>query len=73
MSEDREPRGDAPVEPDEDSKASRRMPPPPPSDPADEVPVPGAMSAAEIDERARVVETLRREQDEASGEPTEEP
>jgi hypothetical protein len=73
MNEDREPRGDAPVEPDEAKTSSRRTPPPPPLDPTDEVPVPPVMSAADIDERARVVETLRREQDEPSGEPTEEP
>ena len=33
----------------------------PTPDPNDEIPVPVAMSAAEIDERAQVVETLREE------------
>jgi hypothetical protein len=32
------------------------------SDPNDDVPVPVAMSAAEVDERAQVVEQLRRNQ-----------
>jgi hypothetical protein len=34
-----------------------------PRDPNDEIPVPIAMSAAEIDERAQVVEALRGEPD----------
>jgi len=34
--------------------------------PGDEVPVPPAMSAAEIDERAQVVEALRQQEREAS-------
>ncbi|HEY4218002.1 MAG TPA: hypothetical protein VGM67_12745, partial [Gemmatimonadaceae bacterium] len=40
------------------------------SDPADEIPVPIAMSAAEIDERAQAVEAVRGT---AAPEPTEEP
>ncbi len=69
MNEDREPTGDAPIEPDQ------KTPRPAPTrtevpDPADEVPVPGAMSAAEIDERAQVVEKLRREQG-MTGDPPE--
>ena len=61
MKKHREPKGDLPVEPEERKKESRVVPLPP--DPADVVPVPGAMSAAEIDERAKVVETLREERD----------
>jgi hypothetical protein len=60
MSADQEPTGETPI----DSDLENRTPPQPKpemSDPADEVPVPGAMSAAEIDERAQVVEKLRRE------------
>jgi hypothetical protein len=56
----REPKTDLPVEPREVKSESRVVLPP---DPADVVPVPGAMSAAEIDERAKVVETLREERD----------
>ena len=37
-------------------------------DPADEVPVPPAMSPAEIDERAQVVESLRESEGEAGDE-----
>ena len=58
---DREPRGDAPAEPDQTTPPSRPSEGTAP-DPGDEVPVPGAMAAAEIDERAQVVEALRREQ-----------
>jgi len=61
MKKDRERKGDLPVEPKEETKESRTVPLPP--DPADVVPVPVAMSAAEIDERAKVVETLREERD----------
>lgn len=42
-------------------------------DPADIVPVPPAMSAAEIDERAQVVEKLRHERDTAEGDARREP
>ena len=43
-------------------------------DPNDEIPVPIAMSPAEVDERAQVVETLReRERTEEQGEPPAEP
>lgn len=60
MKEDREPTGDAPIEPDQSAAkpapAKAETP-----DPADQVPVPAAMSAAEIDERAQVVEKLRHE------------
>ena len=62
MKKDREPKGDLPVEPKEERKESQTTGPLPP-DPADVVPVPGAMSAAEIDERAKVVESLRQERD----------
>lgn len=62
MSDDREPRGDQPTKPDRDVPKSREPARPEAPDPADIVPVPPAMSAAEIDERAQVVEKLRREQ-----------
>jgi hypothetical protein len=61
MKKNREPKGDLPVEPKEQKEESRTVPLPP--DPADVVPVPVAMSAAEIDERAKVVESLREESD----------
>ena len=61
MKKDREPKGDLPVEPDKEEKESRTVPLPP--DPADIVPVPVAMSAAEIDERAKVVESLREREE----------
>lgn len=47
--------------PTDATKASADAPPPLP-DPNDEIPVPVVMSAAEIDERAKVVETLREEE-----------
>lgn len=43
------------------------------ADPADVVPVPPAMSAAEIDERAKVVEKLRHERDTSEGDARREP
>lgn len=61
MKEDRKPKDDSHVEPEDATAKSRTVPLPP--DPADVVPVPGAMSAAEIDERAKVVESLRDERD----------
>lgn len=61
MKKDREPMGEAPVKPQEKTTESRTVPLPP--DAADVVPVPAAMSAAEIDERAKVVESLRDERD----------
>ena len=61
MKKDREPKGDLPVEPKDEKDESRTVPLPP--DPADIVPVPVAMSAAEIDERAKVVESLREGRD----------
>lgn len=39
----------------------------PPRDPADEIPVPVAMSPAEIDERAKAVEAVRGNRDPESG------
>ena len=41
------------------------------TDPSDEVPVPGAMSPAEIDERAQVVEALRNEQEPQQRKPSD--
>ncbi len=76
MSDDREPMGDSPTESDQQDQTpaapekqdgqigSSNVP-----DPADIVPVPPAMSAAEIDERAQVVEKLRQERDDAMREP----
>ena len=79
MSEDREEKpgkvvqGDAQTEPDretpEPGEPVRAQVP----DPADIVPVPPAMSAAEIDERAQVVEKLRDERDAAEGDSRREP
>ncbi|MGH7616398.1 MAG: hypothetical protein ACREPM_04150 [Gemmatimonadaceae bacterium] len=72
MSEDRKPSDDSRNESDETTRpaAADNITTP---DPADEVPVPGAMSAAEIDERAQVVEKLRRDQDQRSGDPPLDP
>jgi hypothetical protein len=72
MNEDRDRAGDAPAEPDQTSPAPKSAPSGAP-DPADDVPVPGAMSPAEIDERAQVVEALRREQRGRTGDPPPEP
>jgi hypothetical protein len=79
MSEDHEVKpakvvkGDAKTEPDretpEPGESIRAQVP----DPADIVPVPPAMSAAEIDERAQVVEKLRNERDVAEGDSRREP
>ncbi len=63
MSDDREPKGDQPTEPDRTVPKSSEPVRAEVPDPADIVPVPPAMTAAEIDERAQVVEKLRREKD----------
>jgi hypothetical protein len=77
MSDDQKPAGDP--QPEADSAAAT------PSqaqleeslakavDPADVVPVPAAMSPAEVDERAQVVEKLRRERDRDLGHVRREP
>ena len=73
MSDDRERKGDPATEPDRKSpqpSESVRVAVP---DPADIVPVPPAMSAAEIDERAQVVEKLRNERDADDGDSRREP
>jgi hypothetical protein len=61
------PRGDqeAPVERSEETAESSQIgaaAPPSLPDPNDEIPVPIAMSPAEVDERAQVVEALREEE-----------
>jgi hypothetical protein len=68
MTSDREPKGDVPPE-SNDTQAEPRPPAPDAGDPAAQIPVPGAMSAAEIDERAKAVEAVRRRE----GLPPEEP
>jgi hypothetical protein len=73
MSNDREPRGDQPTEPDRDVPTSSEPARPEAPDPADIVPVPAAMSPAEIDERAQVVEKLRREREVDEGDSRREP
>ena len=47
------------LDPNDALNAQPLTPPTPSSDPADEIPVPIAMSAAEIDERAQAVEAVR--------------
>jgi len=58
--------GSAMLDPEDVNSPPSASPQTPPntreSDPNDEVPVPVAMSAAEVDERAQVVEALRRNQ-----------
>jgi hypothetical protein len=65
MTADRDRGGEGPIDPEQEIE--RTPAPPTPAadmtDPADEVPVPGAMSPAEIDERAQVVEALRNERE----------
>jgi hypothetical protein len=72
MNEDREHVGDAPTERDQERPAPESTTSGA-ADPADQVPVPGAMSPAEIDERAQVVEALRREKSGRTGDPPPEP
>jgi hypothetical protein len=72
MDANRDPSSDSPIEPDETASAPQPKIGQPP-DPGDEVPVPPAMSAAEIDERAQVVEKLRREHEPPAGDPELEP
>jgi hypothetical protein len=72
MNEDRERTGDSPIEPDRKTQAPKSSRDDAP-DPGDEIPVPGAMSAAEIDERAQAVEALRRERGLDEGDPPSEP
>jgi len=72
MNADREPPGDTPAEADEKTPAPKPYSGEAP-DPAEEVPVPSAMSPAEIDERAQVVEKLRREKEGRAGDPPPEP
>ena len=67
MTDDRNPNdGDAMLDPEDVNSPPTTSPQTPQntseSDPNDEVPVPVAMSAAEVDERAQVVERLRRDQ-----------
>jgi hypothetical protein len=52
---------DSQIDPDEVGSTPAPAGETPPRDPNDEIPVPIAMSAAEIDERAQVVEALREE------------
>jgi len=54
---------DPTLDPEDVNSASRNEPLE--RDPNDEIPVPIAMSPAEVDERAQVVETLREEELEA--------
>ena len=72
MNEDREPTGDAPIEPDQKTPVRKPTSGGAP-DPGDEIPVPGAMSAAEIDERAQAVEAVRRERGLGADEPEPQP
>ena len=68
----RRPTGETPI----DSDPRMRTPPQPKPelpDPDDEIPVPGAMTAAEIDERAQVVEKLRRDRGIDTGDSRVEP
>ena len=52
---------DSTLDPEDVNSTPRSSPSRPARDPNDEVPVPIAMTAAEIDERAQVVESLRAE------------
>jgi type IV pilus biogenesis protein CpaD/CtpE len=81
MSDDREvkkakndkiPVGDEKTEPNRETEPGESVRAQVP-DPADIVPVPPAMSAAEIDERAQVVEKLRDERDNTDGDSRREP
>jgi hypothetical protein len=63
MTADRDRSGDSQIEP-EDKETRAPLPSPTGGDlidPTEVIPVPGAMSPAEIDERAQVVEKLRKE------------
>lgn len=64
MSDDRLNRDTDPTLDPEDVNSASRVEPLE-RDPNDEIPVPIAMSPAEVDERAQVVETLREEELEA--------
>ena len=78
-----DPRGDqeAPVERSEETAESSQIGAAAPTslpDPNDEIPVPIAMSPAEVDERAQVVEALREEEGiptppEQVGQPADQP